>query len=81
LSDGPTVTIETTVPVPAVHKLFGNSVYVNVPVTPVNGTPPVKIAWSETKLPRGTLVELRTVVRLGVDLPTVNSKGLAVEGM
>ena len=75
----PTVTVETTVPVPAVHPPFGKSVYVTVPVTPVDGKPPVKIAWSETVLPRGGLVELMTVVRLGVDLVTVKVKEVAVE--
>ena len=50
-----------------------------MPVTPANGKPPVKIAWSETLLPRGALVELRTVERRGVDLVTVRTKGVAVE--
>ena len=75
----PTVTVETTVPVPAVHKLFGNSVYGTVPVTPVDGKPPVRIAWSETLLPTGTLVELTTVARPGVDFVTVKAKAVAVE--
>ena len=75
----PTVTVETTVPVPAVHKLFGNSVYVTVPVTPVDGKPPVRTAWSETLLPTGTLVELTTVARPGVDFVTVKAKAVAVE--
>jgi hypothetical protein len=30
-------------------------------------------------LPRGTLVELRTVERVGVDFVTVRAKGMAVE--
>jgi hypothetical protein len=50
-----------------------------VPVTPVDGKPPVRIAWSDTLLPRGTFTELRTVERLGVDLITVRAKGVAVE--
>ena len=55
--------------------------YVTVPVTPVNGKPTVKIARSEMVLPRGTLVELTTVVRLGVDLVTVKAKVAAVDGV
>ena len=55
--------------------------YVTVPVTPVNGKPTVKIARSEMVLPRGTLVEPTTVVRLGVDLVTVKAKVAAVDGV
>ena len=50
-----------------------------MPLTPVDGKPPVNIAWSETVLPRGGLVELTIVVRLGVDLVTVKVKAVAVE--
>jgi len=70
------------VPVPAVQRLFGNSVYVTVPVTPVEGKPPDKTAWSETGKPRGsggTLAESRTVARPGVDLATLRAKLGAVD--
>ena len=50
-----------------------------MPVTPVDGKPPVKIAWSETRVPSGATVELTTVVRLGLELVTVRAKGVAVE--
>jgi hypothetical protein len=52
-----------------------------VPVTPVDGKPPVKIAWSETELPRAILVELTVVERLGVAGVTVKAKVVAVEGV
>ena len=49
---------------------------------PDKGKPPDKIAWSETGKPRGSggvLAEIRTVVRLGVDLATVRAKLGAVD--
>ncbi len=50
------------------------------PETPVDGYPPVSVAWSVTELPRGILVELTDVVRATVAFVTVIGTRAEVEG-
>ncbi len=49
------------------------------PETPVDGYPPVSVAWSVTELPGGMLVELTEVVREGVAGVTVIGTSIEVE--
>ena len=52
----PMITVATTVPVPE-HIVLANLVYVTVPVTPVDGNPPVNVADMVVDWP--TIIELR----------------------
>jgi len=67
----PTVTVEEEIGLP-VHAALLKNAYVTIPVTPVDGKPPVNDAWSVTEAPT-VIVEdgLTDVVAVGVCLLTV----------
>ena len=67
----PTVTVDVDVGVPVQAPLLKNA-YVTLPVTPVEGNPPVNVAWSVTDAPTVIVDDgLIAVVIAGVALVTV----------
>ena len=65
----PTVTVAMRVTVP-VQPMPANLLYVTLPVTPVDGNPPVNVADMVAELPT-VIGELTNVVMVGVALVTV----------
>ena len=68
----PTVTVDADVGVPVQRPLLKKE-YVTLPVTPVDGKPPVRVAWSVTDAPTMIVEDgLIAVVIVGVALLTVS---------
>jgi len=76
----PMVTAEVELGVPKQPPLLKNA-YVTLPVMPVDGNPPVRLAWSVTEAPTIIVDGLIVVVMAGVTFWTIRGSQMLLAGL